>query len=94
VLVILQEVPVAHLAQDVWSMGVLFFVMLTGTFPWNVASRGDPEYEAFLRRDFTRLPWSVFSDTLIEVLFPIFALLIHVLVLSDCVCARACPLSD
>jgi hypothetical protein len=48
-------------------MGVLFFVMLTGTFPWNVASKGDPEFEAFLKKDFSRLPWSVFSQDLLDV---------------------------
>ena len=55
----------ADKAHDVWSLGVTLFVLLTGTFPWGAAQAGDPEYDAFCRAEYHRLPsWRKFSPAL------------------------------
>jgi hypothetical protein len=48
-------------------MGVTFYVMLTGAFPWKRAAFDDKNFDAFLRRDYSRGPWSRFSPELCEV---------------------------
>ena len=53
--------------HDIWAMGVTFYVMLTGSFPWKRAAFDDKDFAAFLRRDYTRGPWSRFTPELREV---------------------------
>ena len=48
----------ADCAHDVWAMGVMLFVLLTGDFPWLKAVPSDNEYRAFTSRNFTRAPWN------------------------------------
>ncbi|KNC78464.1 CAMK/CAMKL/CHK1 protein kinase [Sphaeroforma arctica JP610] len=42
---------------DVWSLGITFFCMLTGTFPWAQADKSCAQYRRFRRGDFSRKPW-------------------------------------
>ena len=58
---------VASYSQDVWSVGVVMFVMLTGTFPWAKARVGEKEYDAFLDGDVSQYPWCEFHPALIKV---------------------------
>ena len=36
-------------SSDVWSVGILFFCMLTGSFPWEQATLSDPNYYRFVQ---------------------------------------------
>eukprot|EP01137_Pigoraptor_chileana_P002553 Opistho-2@41550 len=55
-------------AIDVWSAGILFFTLLTGTFPWAQATTTNTEFVRFTRNDYTHAPWNSFSSTLIDLL--------------------------
>ncbi len=39
------------MAQDVWSIGVMFFVLLTQYFPWDHPLPSDVKHNAFVRKD-------------------------------------------
>ena len=39
----------ANPSCDVWSVGVLLFCMLTGSFPWEQATLSDPNYNEFVQ---------------------------------------------
>ncbi|OAP64258.1 hypothetical protein AYL99_00230 [Fonsecaea erecta] len=36
---------------DVWALGVLFYVMITGSIPWASASLNDPRYQAYVTQN-------------------------------------------
>jgi serine/threonine protein kinase len=57
----------SEFVHDMWAAGVTFYVMLTGSFPWKQALPTDKNFSAFLRRDYSRGPWSKFSPQLLEV---------------------------
>ena len=45
-------------SSDVWSVGILFYCMLTGSFPWEQATLSDPNYNKFIQwqTDVTNTP--------------------------------------
>ena len=56
-------------AQDVFSLGVLLFVMLNACFPWVVAQRDDPKYAQYLQRQHLgSWPWQYLAPSLRQLL--------------------------
>ncbi len=53
-----------HRAQDLWSLGIVIYVLLAGDFPWLEASPRDAEYAAFLAGDRAAGAWRTFSPPL------------------------------
>ena len=56
-------------SSDVWSVGILLFCMLTGSFPWQQATLSDPNYYQFILWQCgvtNKIPdsWSIFSPEL------------------------------
>eukprot|EP00128_Syssomonas_multiformis_P000139 Colp12_sorted_trinity150504_noHs@23145 len=56
------------MAGDIWSLGVLFFAMLTGNFPWTKAVPSSPEFLRFCKHDFSMPPWSNFPSRILRLL--------------------------
>ena len=48
----------ADASHDIWALGVMLFVLLTGDFPWLKATMSDNEFRAFASRNFQRAPWN------------------------------------
>jgi serine/threonine protein kinase len=54
-------------SDDIWSLGVLLYTLLTKEFPWKKAQPIDLQFCKFIQGDFTCGPWSNFSPVLIQV---------------------------
>ena len=58
----------ADVAQDVWSIGVMTFVLLTQYFPWDHRFPSDAKVSAIVTKDIrsSRL-WSSLAPSLVQV---------------------------
>ena len=65
----------AHKAHDIWALGVVLYVLLTGDFPWMKAnSASDKDFQSFLKGTLmTRGPWVKLSPEMRELFGLIFA---------------------
>lgn len=52
-------------SQDLWSCGIILYIMLAGDFPWLEASLKDPEYKAFAAGSRSLGAWPTFSSALL-----------------------------
>lgn len=68
-----QERFECHRSSDVWQMGILLCICLTGKYPWDVAEFSDPnfrQYTSWLKRKSLRIPDSFkrFTPRLVRLL--------------------------
>ena len=65
----------AHKAHDIWALGVVLYVLLTGDFPWMKAnSASDKDFQSFLKGTLmTRGPWAKLSPQMRELFGLMFA---------------------
>ena len=65
----LDQATVAEVEQDVWSLGVLLFVMMTKHFPWDAPMESDAKYAAFVRGQTSASSlWTTLSPELLHFL--------------------------
>eukprot|EP00123_Amoebidium_parasiticum_P012465 comp21373_c0_seq1/m.29379 comp21373_c0_seq1/g.29379 ORF comp21373_c0_seq1/g.29379 comp21373_c0_seq1/m.29379 type:complete len:410 (-) comp21373_c0_seq1:488-1717(-) len=57
-------------AIDIWALGVVYFTLLTGRFPWALAcTANSPEYRQYVANDIShRYPWHNLSPSAMHVL--------------------------
>lgn len=65
---------VVHPSQDMWSLGVVLYILLVGDFPWMKARVSDPEYAVYHTGDRSRGPWAHFTPELRELLSRLMAI--------------------
>ena len=58
---------VVRASQDVWAMGVMLFVVLTGMRPWKSPFMEDPDYVKFRRHEYEATPWIAVAPELASV---------------------------
>ena len=62
-----QRSYVVRPAHDVWSLGIVLFVLVTGDFPWLKAKPSDEEYSAWVSGELTSCrPWTNFAPALLR----------------------------
>ena len=60
---ITQVSVVARPAHDVWSLGVTYFAMLTGSIPWKRAHKTDARYRCYAVRGVIECDaWESFTE--------------------------------
>eukprot|EP00127_Corallochytrium_limacisporum_P001948 Clim_evm103s88 gene=Clim_evmTU103s88 len=55
-------------AVDVWALGVTFFAVLTGSFPWRTPTPSSPEFVKYCRGEFDCGPWNSINPILLTLL--------------------------
>jgi serine/threonine protein kinase len=63
---------IAHTCHDMWSLGVVLYVLLTGDFPWQKAHAHDVDYYTYASGDLSRGSWRKFSPQLLHLFSRIF----------------------
>lgn len=63
---------IANKSHDIWALGVVLYVLLTGDFPWQKAVAHDRDYLAYAEGNLTRGSWKRFSPQLIQLFSRIF----------------------
>ena len=53
--------------QDVWALGILLFVLVTGVYPWHEPSLHDRCFHAFRAGNVSFGPWAAFPPELVHV---------------------------
>lgn len=62
----------AQTCHDIWALGVVLYVLLTGDFPWQKAYAKDRDYLAYAEGNLARGSWKKFSPQLLSLFSKIF----------------------